>query len=140
MQAEIGFRCQWELSPFSFLLEADLFTHTKTIRQISCVWKGYNSTNEYTNRGHLADHVITHLSKSFMSVWCKSCRAGYRNRQSLHRHQKKSGCNGSSVKGGASGPFVPGSSLYLEVGESKQVPESIRKACCEQSHRLIRIA
>jgi hypothetical protein len=98
MQVENNFPCQWGSCTFSFLLEADLFTHlkqhTKTVQPISCVWKECNSITEYKNRGHLADHVISHLSKSFMSIWCSSCQTAFRNRQSLSRHQRKSGCSG----------------------------------------------
>jgi hypothetical protein len=98
MQVENNFPCQWGSCTFSFLLEADLFTHlkqhTKTVQPISCVWRGCNSTTEYKNRGHLADHVISHFSRNFVSIWCTGCLAAFRNRQSLSRHQRKSGCSG----------------------------------------------
>jgi hypothetical protein len=35
------------------------------------------------------------MSKGFISIWCAGCRIALRNRQSLSRHQKKSGCSGS---------------------------------------------
>jgi hypothetical protein len=35
------------------------------------------------------------MSPSFVSVWCEGCHMPFRKRQSLHRHQHKSGCTGS---------------------------------------------
>jgi hypothetical protein len=50
------------------------------------------SSPVYNHRGHLNDHVKGHMPQGFVSVWCAVCNAPFRNRQSLHRHQKKSGC------------------------------------------------
>jgi hypothetical protein len=35
------------------------------------------------------------MSGSYLSVACSVCNEPFRNRQSLHRHQKRSGCKGS---------------------------------------------
>jgi hypothetical protein len=94
-----GFPCQWGSCSSTFLLESELFSHlkahTKVSRKHPCNWKGCPSTTVYTNVGYLNDHLIAHLSSSFLSVWCVKCRAGFRNRQCLSRHQKKTGCKGS---------------------------------------------
>jgi hypothetical protein len=34
------------------------------------------------------------MSKIFISVYCKGCQIGYRNRQALSRHQNKTNCSG----------------------------------------------
>jgi hypothetical protein len=34
------------------------------------------------------------MSNAFISVYCKGCQTGYRNRQALSRHQKKTICSG----------------------------------------------
>jgi hypothetical protein len=97
------FSCQWGSCSSSFPLESELYTHlkahTKMARKLPCNWKGCASNTIYTTVGYLNDHVLSHLSSSFLSVWCVGCRAGFRNRQCLSRHQKKTGCKGSCRDG-----------------------------------------
>jgi hypothetical protein len=91
--------CKWENCSITFEQETDLFIHLKTHTQIaveiSCKWRDCDSTTVYNHRGHLNDHIIKHMSKSFVTIWCSGCNVAFRNRQSMHRHQRKSGCSGS---------------------------------------------
>jgi hypothetical protein len=36
------------------------------------------------------------MPQGFVSVWFTGCRAAFRNKQALHRHQKKSGYTGNT--------------------------------------------
>jgi hypothetical protein len=53
----------------------------------------------------LKDHVISHMSASFVSVWCV-CGGAFRNRQALFRHQRKSECDGINHEDDLPGPLV----------------------------------
>jgi hypothetical protein len=47
----------------------------------------------------LSDHIISHMSSGFVSIWCAGCREAFRNRQALFRHQRGSSCTGSYYDG-----------------------------------------
>jgi hypothetical protein len=91
------FNCEWGDCSATSKSEAELFTHVKSHTQLapilSCEWRSCSSETVYKHRGHLTDHVISHMSSSFVSVWC-ACGGAFRNRQALFRHQRKSECDG----------------------------------------------
>jgi hypothetical protein len=130
MDTENEFPCQWGSCSSKFSLESDLFihlkAHTKLSRKLPCNWRECTSSTVYSNVGYLNDHVLSHLSASFLYVWCETCRAGFRNRQSLSRHQKKSGCNGSFRDGNGFEPVVSGSHFF-NVVEPELATETIMK-------------
>jgi hypothetical protein len=104
MQGEPNkFHCQWRDCNNTFPLESQLFSHVKAHIQItqpiSCKWRTCETKPTYRHRGFLNDHIIGHMSKEIISIWCAGCRTGYRNRQALSRHQKKIGCTGSYHNG-----------------------------------------
>jgi hypothetical protein len=55
------------------------------------------------------------MSKGFVSIWCAGCTAGYRNRQALFRHQKKSGCSGSLHKSPQEEPLYANNSEEIVI-------------------------
>jgi hypothetical protein len=89
--------CQWEECDSKFRLESILFTHliSHISPPFSCKWKECTSKTTYKHRGHLKDHAVSHMSKDFVSVWCKDCKGAFRNRQSLFRHMRDSECGES---------------------------------------------
>jgi hypothetical protein len=93
--------CEWEDCSEIYHSESILFTHVKSHTQIArklrCEWRSCNSKTVYTHRGHLKDHVISHMSDSFVSVWC-ICGEAFRNRQALFRHQRKAECGGIDLE------------------------------------------
>jgi hypothetical protein len=108
------FPCQWGACSARFNLESELFlhlkSHTSTLQNLSCAWRICKRATVYDNKGYLSDHIISHMSKAFISVYCLGCRTGYRNRQALSRHQKKTTCSGSYH-----GSEIPESPLELPV-------------------------
>jgi hypothetical protein len=74
---------------------------------------------------------------SFLSVWCDSCRAGFRNRQALFRHHRKTGCHGSYqqdnllISRHVQGPIE----LIKSSGRSelKRVPHSVIASILDES-------
>jgi hypothetical protein len=94
-----GFLCKWGSCKDTFPLESDLFMHlkdhTNISQTLSCEWQICERAPVYTHKGHLNDHIIGHMSRNFVSVYCSGCRTGYRNRQALTRHQRDSKCKGS---------------------------------------------
>jgi hypothetical protein len=92
------FPCQWGACSATFILEYELFMHLKDHVQsskiLSCEWRMCKRATVYNQRGYLSDHIISHMSGDFVSIYCLVCRTGYRNRQALSRHQIKSTCSG----------------------------------------------
>jgi hypothetical protein len=104
--------CEWEDCSETFYSESGLFDHVKSHTQLAlilrCEWRECSSTTVYTHRGHLKDHVISHMSDSFVSVWCV-CGGAFRNRQALFRHQRKTECRAINLEDDPLSPIEPGS-------------------------------
>jgi hypothetical protein len=77
------------------------------------------------------------MSIVFLSVWCASCRAGFRKRQSLLRHHKKTGCRGSYQQDNLLiSSHVQGPIALINSGgrsELKRVPHSLIASILDES-------
>jgi hypothetical protein len=113
------FPCQWDTCSSTFQLESELHIHLKShaihSKIVSCQWNNCTSKTSYKHRGHLSDHMISHMSSDFVSIWCAGCREAFRNRQALSRHQKISNCNGSYRDGDLSLPVFAGMKEILRI-------------------------
>jgi hypothetical protein len=43
----------------------------------------------YIKRGHITDHIVSHMSQQFHFFRCDGCLESFRNRQKLYRHKKE---------------------------------------------------
>jgi hypothetical protein len=120
------FQCHWDTCSSNFTIESELHLHLKShalgSKKGSCRWKSCTSTTLYKHRGHLSDHMINHLSSDFVSIWCAGCRAAFRTRQALSRHQKVSKCNGSYRDGDLFLPVLANNEEILRIlGRSRSL-------------------
>jgi hypothetical protein len=114
--------CQWDLCTLSFPSESELFTHLRIhtstmLLPIICKWSSCVTPSVYTHRGHLNDHIVSHMSRDFVLIKCASCRAPFRNRQALSRHQKSTVCIGSYHGGDISTPGLSHSSIVSAAND-----------------------
>jgi hypothetical protein len=103
METPEEWNCQWDVCAQTFQSESDLFVHLRThasnIQPITCKWRTCVNSPIYIHRGHLNDHITSHMSGTFCGLNCAGCRTPFKNRQSLYRHQKLTDCSGRYVTG-----------------------------------------
>jgi hypothetical protein len=92
--------CKWSHCLYTFDDEKSLWPHLMEHLEEEeigdCKWNGCPRSfrHKYTffipnvYRGHITDHLISHMSKQFYSYSCNACQELFRNRQKLFRHKK----------------------------------------------------